>query len=127
MIDEIQLSYKVKNTNIDESLVPEEDKDMLFTTFYDVLNDLMVRSNLDIYVTGSNSKCYQRISSPILETVAQKLEYLLCPLKSFLIFWTRKTDAFEQYIMYGGMPLAVLEPDEHERASIFKDSSRMYI
>ena len=48
MIDEIQLSYKVKNTNIDESLVPEEDKDMLFTTFYDVLNDLMVRSNLDI-------------------------------------------------------------------------------
>lgn len=83
MIDEIQLSYKVKNTNIDESLVPEEDKDMLFTTFYDVLNDLMVRSNLDIMSLVQIPKCYQRISSPILETVAQKLEYLLCPLKSF--------------------------------------------
>ena len=54
-IDEIQLSIKVKNTDIDESLVSEDDKDMLYTTFYDILNDLMARKNLDIYVTGSNS------------------------------------------------------------------------
>lgn len=37
-------------------MVPEEDRAMLYTTFYDVQNDLMGRSNLDIYVTGSNSK-----------------------------------------------------------------------
>ena len=55
-IDEIQLSYKVKNADVDESVVPEEDRDMLYATFYDILNDLMARSNLDIYVTGSNSK-----------------------------------------------------------------------
>ena len=55
-IDEIQLSYKVKNEDVDESLVPEEDREMLYTTFYDILNDLMARSNLDIYVTGLNSK-----------------------------------------------------------------------
>ena len=47
-IDEIQLSYKVKNEDVDERLVPEEDRDMLYTTFYDILNDLMARSNLDI-------------------------------------------------------------------------------
>ena len=51
LIDEIQLSYKVKNTEIDESLVPKEDRDMLYTTFYDILNDLLARHNLDIYVT----------------------------------------------------------------------------
>ena len=28
-IDEIQLSYKVKNEDVDERLVPEEDRDML--------------------------------------------------------------------------------------------------
>ena len=56
LIDEIQLSYKVKNEDVDESLVPEEDREMLYTTFYDILNDLMARSNLDVYVTGSNSK-----------------------------------------------------------------------
>ena len=55
-IDEIQLSFKVKNKDMDENLIPDEDKDMLYTTFYDVLNDLMARSNLDVYVTGSNSK-----------------------------------------------------------------------
>ena len=60
MVDEIQLSYKVRNTSIDESLVPDEDKDMLYTTFYDVLNDLMSRPNLDIYVTGSNSKMFSK-------------------------------------------------------------------
>ena len=53
-IDEIQLSFKVKNEDVDESLVPEEDREMLYTTFYDILNDLMGRSNLDVYVTGSN-------------------------------------------------------------------------
>ena len=56
LIDEIQLSYKIKNEHIDESLVPEEDRDMLYITFYDILNDLMARPNLDVYVTGSNSK-----------------------------------------------------------------------
>ncbi len=30
-IDEIQLSYKVKNDDVDESMVPEEDRDVLRT------------------------------------------------------------------------------------------------
>lgn len=46
-IDEIQLSYKIKNEDVDEQLVPEEDRDMLYTTFYDILNDLMARNNLE--------------------------------------------------------------------------------
>ena len=55
-IDEIQLSFKIKNCEIDEMSVPEEDKESLYVTFYDVLNDLIARPNLDVYVTGSNSK-----------------------------------------------------------------------
>ena len=39
-IDEIQLSYKVKNSDIDESTIAEEDRELVYTTFYDVLNDL---------------------------------------------------------------------------------------
>lgn len=46
-IDEIQLSYKIKNEDVDERLIPEEDRDMLYTTFYDILNDLMARNNLE--------------------------------------------------------------------------------
>ena len=46
----------MKKDNVDESSVPEEDRDLLYTTFYDILNDLMSWKNLDIYVTGSNSR-----------------------------------------------------------------------
>lgn len=116
MIDEIQLSYKVKNTDMDESLVAEEDKDMLYVTFYDVLNDLMSRPNLDIYVTGSNSKM---LSKDIVTNFRDRgTEIRVSPLsyKEFLQFsGLEKADALEQYMMYGGMPLAVLEQDEHEK------------
>ena len=67
-IDEIQLSYKVKNEDVDESLVPEEDRDMLYTTFYDILNDLMTQPNIDLYVTG----CCRRTLLRIFVTVAPK-------------------------------------------------------
>ena len=46
-VDEIQLSYRVKRDEIDEELVPPEDRDLLYTTFYDVLNDLIGRENID--------------------------------------------------------------------------------
>lgn len=117
MIDEIQLSYKVKNASIDESLVPDEDKDMLYTTFYDVLNDLMSQPNIDVYVTGSNSKM---LSKDIVTNFRDRgTEVRVSPLtfKEFLSYsGLEKTDALEQYMMYGGMPLAVLEPDENEKA-----------
>lgn len=96
LIDEIQLSYKVKNDDVDESLVPEEDRDMLYTTFYDILNDLMARPNLDIYVTGSNSKM---LSKDIVTNFRDRgSEIKVYPL-SFTEFLTvsdmEKADAFE--------------------------------
>lgn len=115
-IDEIQLSYKVKNEDVDESLVPEEDRDMLYTTFYDILNDLMARSNLDIYVTGSNSKM---LSTDIVTNFRDRgTEIKVYPLsfKEYYAFsGLEKVDALEEYLMFGGMPLAVIEKDEAEK------------
>jgi len=116
MIDEIQLSFKVKNEDIDESLVPEEERDMLYTTFYDVLNDLMAHKNVDLYVTGSNSKM---LSKDIVTNFRDRgSEIRVYPLSfSEYVRFTglEKADALEQYLMYGGMPLAVLENDEAEK------------
>ena len=128
-VDEIQLSYKVKNDDVDESLVPEEDREMLFTTFYDILNDLMARSNLDIYVTGSNSKM---LSKDIVTNFRDRgSEIRVFPL-SFKEFYSvselEKSDAFEDYLTYGGMPLAVLEKDETEKRKYLKGLyKRVYI
>ena len=55
-VDEIQLSYKVKREDVDLSKIAAEDQGLAYTTFYDALNDLMAKPNLDIYVTGSNSR-----------------------------------------------------------------------
>ena len=128
-IDEIQLSYKVKNENVDERLVPEEDRDMLYTTFYDILNDLMARKNLDIYVTGSNSKM---LSKDIVTNFRDRgTEIKVYPL-SFKEFYPvsgmEKVDALEEYLTYGGMPLAVLEKDETEKRKYLKGlHKRVYI
>lgn len=128
-IDEIQLSYKVKNKDVDERLVPKEDRELLYTTFYDILNDLMARKNLDIYVTGSNSKM---LSKDIVTNFRDRgSEIKIYPL-SFREFYPvsgmEKADALEEYLTYGGMPLAVLEKDETEKRKYLKGlHKRVYI
>lgn len=122
MIDEIQLSLKVKNKDLDESMVAEEDRDLLYTTFYDVLNDLMTFKNLDVYVTGSNSKM---LSKDIVTNFRDRgSEIRVAPLSfdEFLSYSKLdKADALEQYLTYGGMPLAVLESDEKEKQKYLHD------
>lgn len=112
-IDEIQLSYKVKNTDMDDNLVPEEDRDLLYSTFYDVLNDLMERENLDVYVTGSNSKMLSRDIATNFRDRGSEIKVYPLSLSEFYGFaGLEKVDALELYLLYGGMPLAVLEKDE---------------
>ena len=115
-IDEIQMSVKVKNQDIDDRDVSGDDSDMLYVTFYDILNDLMTHNNLDIYLTGSNSKM---LSSDIVTNFRDRgSEIKVFPL-SFKEYYEasglEKADAFEEYLTYGGMPLAVQEREQTER------------
>ena len=128
-IDEIQLSYKVKNENMDESLVPEEDRDMLYTTFYDILNDLMGHKNLDIYVTGSNSKMLSKdIVTNFRDRGSEIKVYPLSFKEYYPVSGLEKSDALEEYLTYGGMPLAVLEKNETEKRKYLKGlHKRVYI
>ena len=115
-IDEIQLSYKVKNEDVDERLVPEEDRELLYTTFYDILNDLMGRKNLDIYVTGSNSKMLSKDIVTNFRDRGSEIKVFPLSFKEFYpVSGMEKVDALEEYLTYGGMPLAVLEKDEAEK------------
>lgn len=128
-IDEIQLSFKVKNEDVDERLVPEEDQDMLYTTFYDILNDLMGRNNLDIYVTGSNSKMLSKdIVTNFRDRGSEIKVYPLSFKEYYPVSGMEKADALEEYLTYGGMPLAVLEKDETEKRKYLKGlHKRVYI
>ena len=116
-IDEIQLSYKVRRQDVDIDAIAEADRELAYTTFYDVLNDLMARPGLDIYVTGSNSRM---LSKDIATNFRDRGDEIRMFPLSFGEFYTaaglEKADAWAEYVVYGGMPLAVLEKDENERA-----------
>ena len=103
-VDEIQMSDKVPNPyNPDGKEI----------TFYDALNDLNSLSNLDIYVTGSNSKM---LSSDILTEFRGRSDEIHVHPLSFAEYYSAvggdKYDAFDGYAFYGGMPLILSRPTE---------------
>ena len=108
-IDEIQLCEKVKNPYSPEGRQ---------ITFYDALNEFREIPNLDVYVTGSNSRM---LSSDILtEFRGRGDEIRLHPLTfaEFLSAWDGGPDkqaALEQYAFYGGMPLVLSRQDDGEK------------
>ena len=121
-IYEIQRSYKIKNADVDESQVPEEDRDQLYITFYDILNGLRAQSNIDVYVTGSNSKMLSKdIVTYFRDRGSEIKVYPLSFAEYYAFAGLEKADALEQYLTFGGMPLAVLEPNENEKRKYLTD------
>ena len=121
-IDEIQNSYKVKKLGVDEAEIAEEDKDSIWLTFYDVLNSLNVIRNVDVYVTGSNSKM---LSEDIATNFrGRRTEIKLHPL-SFSEFFAwkggDKSDAWQEYMTFGGLPQVVLAKSNAQKASTLEE------
>ena len=91
-------------------------------TFYDTLNGLRQMSRVDVYVTGSNSKM---LSSDIETNFADRGYNIRLHPFSFSEYCqatsaTDKAEAFDSYLVWGGMPLAVAEPDDAARARYLK-------
>ena len=127
-IDEIQLSYKIK-TEIDENLVAPEDISLTYTTFYDVLIELMANPKLDIYVTGSNSRTLSKDVATNFRDRGQEITvYPLSFSEYFEVANLEKYEAWEEYKTYGGMPIAVLEKNKKEKAIYLQSLfSRVYL
>lgn len=128
-IDEIQLCYRVKKEGIDETSVPEEDRYLLYTTFYDILNDLMARKNLDIYVTGSNSRLLSKdVATNFRDRGCEIQIYPLTFSEYYEYSGLEKADAWEEYMTYGGMPLTILKKNETEKTEYLKNLfTKIYI
>lgn len=83
-------------------------------TFYDVLSSLMKKA--DVYVTGSNS---EMLSDDIATNFRDRGSAIRMWPLSFEEYYgiggKEKADAWEDYLVWGGMPLAVLSPDDASR------------
>ena len=121
LIDEIQLAYPVLPPGVDPARVAPEARKRLYTTFYDVLNELRALPDTDVYVTGSNS---ETLSSDVATNFRDRgFEIRLHPLRfSEYLAATglEKGEAFQEYLVWGGMPLAVLERDAAARSAYLK-------
>ncbi len=119
-VDEIQMSDEVKNPfNADGRKI----------TFYDALNDLRSLSNLDVYVTGSNSRM---LSSDILTEFRGRSDEIRVHPLSFAEYYSAvggdKNEAFDEYAFYGGMPLILSRPNDAAKMNYLKSLfSEVYI
>lgn len=121
-IDEIQMCRKVLAEGVKLKDVAPEDRSDAYVTFYDILNSLRKKSMVDVYVTGSNSKL---LSKDVATNFRDRgIEIRLHPL-SFAEYFSvaglaDKSEALQNYMTWGGMPLAVLESDDASRAEYLK-------
>ena len=106
LLDEIQYAIsKEELRNRDEPV-----------RLYSVLNGFLHMKNVDVYVTGSNSKLLSKDISTEFRGRGDVVQ--IYPL-TFSEFYEAseldKTDAYNEYVMYGGMPyLLSLDSDEEK-------------
>jgi len=115
-IDEIQFCYAV----------PDPDNAGHEITVYDLLNELKDYENLDVYVTGSNSKMLSKDVATEFRGRASQIQ--VYPL-SFSEYHGYKggsaRDNFDTYMVYGGMPylLKLKNPEQQKKylSSLFDE------
>lgn len=119
-IDEIQFSAAVQNpyvSNADEKI-----------TFVDTLLSLVKRKNLDIYITGSNSKM---LSSDILTQFRDRGDEIRVFPLSFAeqsSCYNNLETAWSDYVLFGGMPYVLeLETVEEKSAYLKKLFTETYL
>ena len=121
-IDEIQMSRKILKDGVDPARIAKEDEPGMWFTFYDVLNSLNARQNLDIYVTGSNSKMLSKDVASNFR--GRKTEIQMHPL-SFSEFHDWKGGDllrdWDEYKTFGGMPQTVLEVDDRAKVDVLNE------
>jgi len=111
-VDEIQMSDTIPNP------YNPNGKEI---TFYDALNDLRELSNLDVYVTGSNSKM---LSKDILTEFRGRSDEIRVHPLSFSEYYSAvggdKNEAFDAYAFFGGMPLILSRPSDSAKINYLK-------
>ena len=118
-IDEVQLTTKVV----------DKENGGIEVTIYDMLNELKAYKNLDVYVTGSNSKGLSKDVATEFRGRATQIHVF--PL-SFAEFYSAvggdERKALDTYMLYGGMPrLLALEDEKDKKDYLTSLYSELYV
>ena len=89
---------------------------------YNVLNGLMRLRNVDIYVTGSNSKMLTKDVLTAFRGRGDEVKIYPISFKEYYSFvGGDKSDAYEEYALYGGMPLVLSKKSDAEKISYLQN------
>lgn len=111
LIDEVQ--YAISK---DELKNPENIR------LYNVLNGLMRLRNVDIYVTGSNSKMLTKDVLTAFRGRGDEVKIYPISFKEYYSFaGGDKSDAYEEYALYGGMPLVLTKNSDAEKINYLQN------
>ena len=118
LIDEVQMTQKVKDKASGIEI-----------TIYDMLNELNAYNNLDVYVTGSNSKGLSSdIATEFRGRATQIHVYPLSFEEYFSAVGGNERDALDDYIVYGGMPrLLSIQEEADKKAYLQSLFQELYI
>ena len=119
LVDEVQFTTKVK----------DEENGGIEVTIYDMLNELKSYKNLDVYVTGSNSRMLSKdIATEFRGRATQIHVYPLSFAEFYSYVGGAKQEALGQYMLYGGMPrLTSLESEEDKKAYLTNLYDELYV
>ena len=97
--------------------------------FEAVLNGYLRKDNVDVYVTGSNSKF---LSSDIITEFAGRGDEVHVLTLSFSEFFSvydgSKEEAFDDYMVYGGLPsVALMQTEEQKVAYLTTQITNVYL
>lgn len=98
------------------------DEIQLVDDFEAVLNGFLYERNLDVYVTGSNSKFLS--TDIITEFRGRGDEIKIFPLtfsEYASTFDGDKRDAWNEYVLYGGLPLILSKKSDEEKSKYLKN------
>lgn len=98
------------------------DEIQLVNGFEYVLNSFLYERNIDIYVTGSNSKF---LSSDIITEFRGRGDQIRVSPFSYsefmLAYEGEKENAWNEYITYGGLPLVISKKNDEEKSQYLKE------
>ncbi|MCQ2742904.1 MAG: ATP-binding protein [Bacilli bacterium] len=117
ILDEIQRVYTIVNPDLVEGkIVLAKKTDTETISFVDVVLGLSHEKNIDLYVTGSNSKM---LSTDIVTEFRDKATNIHVSPLSFEEYSNyvggSKFEALSSYMQYGGMPLAAIKNEEDRK------------
>lgn len=118
-IDEVQMT---------QTIIDEENGG-IEVTIYDMLNELKAYKNLDVYVTGSNSKGLSAdIATEFRGRATQIHIYPLSFDEYYSYVGGNAREALDQYMLYGGMPrLLSLENEVDKKEYLISLYRELYI